>query len=72
MFKLVVIGTIAVLSNAFTSRVHPISHDMNKQILERTNKWTPMEPESNPLNGKTLAQLKNLVASGRTPLDVAS
>jgi cathepsin B len=53
MLKLVVIGTIAVVANAYT-------HEIISQVKASTNLWIPTELHENQFQGLTPIQMKNL------------
>ena len=55
MYKLVIVGTVIAYAAATS-----INHEIVKTVRRTTSLWTTHDPETNPLAGKTLEELKAL------------
>ena len=60
MFKLAVIGTVAATALA---QVHPVNEDIVNEIKEKTQRWVPADPETNPLANKSMSQIMGLLST---------
>lgn len=68
MLKLAVIGTLAASALA---QIHPVNYDIVNEIKEKTDRWTPADPEHNPLASKSFDEIMALmgtILSGPTGL----
>ena len=63
MLKLVVIGTIAVVAQAF----HPIRDEIVHAIRQRTGMWQAHDVETNPLSNKSYQELLGLCGTFMVP-----
>jgi cathepsin B len=55
MFKLAIIGTVAVMAAAYD---HPINSDIVHEIRTKTSAWRTHEPSENPLKHWTMEEIK--------------
>ena len=58
MFKLVVVGTVALMAAAHE---HPINQKIVDEIKSKTNLWEPHELDTNPLKDKTYEELMGML-----------
>lgn len=61
MFKLVIVGTVAVLAAAEMS--HPINKEIVEEIKSKTSLWQPAEPEENPLSSYSVDKIMGLMGT---------
>ena len=64
MFKLVIIGTIAVVAMA-----HPISHEMTEKINSKATTWKAADPATNPLSKYTHEELLQKLGTFIVPIN---
>lgn len=64
MFKLIIVGTIAAIANAYT---HPVNSQIVNAVKTRTTKWTPHEVETNPLRNYSMEKLRGLLGTITEP-----
>jgi hypothetical protein len=60
MFKVAIAGTIVASALA---QVHPINEDLINEIKEKTQKWIPADPSTNPLANKSMTQIMGLLGT---------
>ena len=60
MFKLAIAGTIVASALA---QGHPINEDLINEIKEKTQKWIPADPATNPLANKSMSQIMGLLGT---------
>ena len=60
MFKLAVVGTVAVLAAA---KHHPINEDIVNQVKAKAKTWVPHEVVENPLRNKSLGEIYGLLGT---------
>ena len=65
MFKIVVVGTIALFASA---KYHPVNQDIVNEIKAKATTWVPYEAHENPLANRPIEDLINVLGTRFDPM----